>query len=77
MCASVVTSSAIPVLVADSNRMQSHLLTSALRRRPEFRIFSCLVNMDSILEAVASSPIAVLLLCLNPAVEIADQWAHR
>jgi len=41
---SAATSAAIPVLIADSNRMQAQLLTSALRRHSEFRIATCPMN---------------------------------
>ena len=68
-------SSAIPVLIADSNRMQSHLLTSALRRRSEFRISTCPVDVDSILQAVAFTPVKVVILSLNPSIEIGHQMA--
>src|SRR5580765_2315100 len=36
MTSSDATSDAIPILIADSNRMQSQLLISALRRHSEF-----------------------------------------
>jgi DNA-binding NarL/FixJ family response regulator len=71
----VAGSAAIAVLIADSNRMQSLLLTSALRRRSEFRIFTCPVDIDSILQAVAFTPIKVVLLSLNHSIEIAAQMA--
>ena len=35
---SAATSEAIGVLIADSNRMQAQLLTSALRRHPELHV---------------------------------------
>jgi DNA-binding NarL/FixJ family response regulator len=72
---SVAGSAAIAVLVADSNRMQSHLLTSALRRRAEFRILTCPVKIDAILQAVAVTPVKVVLLSLNHSIEIAGQMA--
>jgi len=72
---SVVVSAAIAVLIADSNRMQAHLLTSALRRRSEFRISTCPVDIDSILQAVAFTPVKVVLLSLNHSVEMAAQMA--
>jgi DNA-binding NarL/FixJ family response regulator len=62
---SVATPDAINVLVADSNRMQSQLLTSALRRRPEFRIATCLMETVSILQAVTAKLPHVALLSLN------------
>jgi len=70
-----VTPVAIAVLIADSNRMQAHLLTSALRRRSDFRISTCKVDISSILQAVASSPAKVVVLSLNHSVNVADQMA--
>ncbi len=72
---SVSVAAAIPILIADSNRIQAHLLTSALRRRSEFRISTCLVDVDSILQAVAFTPTKVVLLSLNQSVEMAHQMA--
>jgi len=54
----------IRVLVADSNQMQSQLLVSALRRRPEFSVASCSSDAEAILGAVASSPADVVI--INP-----------
>jgi DNA-binding NarL/FixJ family response regulator len=68
-------SAAIPVLIADSNRIQSQLLTSALRRRSEFHISTCLVDVDAILSAVAFSPVKVVILSLNQSLEIPNQMA--
>src|SRR5271155_5625918 len=66
---------AISVLIADSNRMQAQLLTSALRRRSEFRISTCLIDIHSILQAVASAPARVVVLSLNHSIDIAGQMA--
>jgi len=55
----------VRVLVADSNQMQSQLLVSALRRRPEFAITSCAMDADAILTAIASSRADVAV--INPA----------
>src|SRR5208283_5348052 len=66
---------AINVLIADSNRMQAQLLTSALRRRSEFHISTCQVDIASILNAVASAPAKVVVLSLNHSVSIANQMA--
>ena len=68
-----VPSSAITVLIADSNRMQAQLLISALRRRSEFRISTCPVDVSSMLRAVASTPANVVVLSLNHSVEVAAQ----
>ncbi|MFZ0319174.1 MAG: response regulator transcription factor [Candidatus Sulfotelmatobacter sp.] len=65
----------IPVLIADSNRMQSHLLTSALRRRSEFCISTCAVDVDAILKAVACTSVKVVIFSLNRSVEVASQMA--
>jgi DNA-binding NarL/FixJ family response regulator len=51
---SAVVSDAIGVLIADSNRMQAQLLTSAPRRHSEFHIVNCQMNTIAILQAVAS-----------------------
>ena len=62
---SAATSDVLSVLIADSNRMQSQLLASALRRRTEFRITVCRMDTGSILQAVASKAPRVALLSLN------------
>lgn len=72
---SAVASSAIAVLIADSNRMQAQLLTSALRRRSEFRVSTCQVDIASILHAVNSTPAKVFVLSLNHSVSITSQMA--
>lgn len=59
--APVAMSNAIGVLVADSNPMQSQLLTGALRRRPEFAVHSCELNLDIILDALDADEIHVLV----------------
>jgi DNA-binding NarL/FixJ family response regulator len=66
------TSEAIGVLIADSNCMQSQLLTSALRRRCEFHITACPMNAVSILQAVTAERPAVALLSLNAAANAAE-----
>jgi DNA-binding NarL/FixJ family response regulator len=75
MNSSAMVSSAIAVLIADSNRIQAQLLTSALRRRPEFHISTCQVDIASILQAVTSAPAKVVVLSLNHSVNIAGQMA--
>lgn len=69
------TRAAISVLIADSNRMQAQLLTSALRRRSEFRVSTCAVDITSILDAIASAPAKVLMLSLNRSISVAGQMA--
>jgi DNA-binding NarL/FixJ family response regulator len=59
------SSSPIPVLIADSNRMQAQLLTGALRRRPEFRIATCTVEESSILRAISGAVARVVVFSLN------------
>ena len=56
------TSSTIGVLVADSNQMQCQLLVGALRRRPEFRVHSCGVDMNVILSTIAEFPVDVIVM---------------
>ena len=69
----------IPVLIADSNRMQAQLLTSALRRHSEFRITHCAMNSVALLHAVALKRPRVALLSLNAAVEVSETLStlHR
>jgi DNA-binding NarL/FixJ family response regulator len=69
------SSVAIPVLIADSNRMQAQLLTSALRRRSEFRISTCAVDEASIVRAVAANSAKVVVLSLNQSDSVANQMA--
>jgi len=71
----VSAANAITVLIADSNLMQAQLLSSALRRRSEFRISTCAVDIASILKAVDSTSIRVVVLSLNHSVSIASQMA--
>jgi DNA-binding NarL/FixJ family response regulator len=54
----------IGVIVADSNQMQCQLLVGALRRRPDFRVTSCLLDTEAVLHAVVSSEAQVAI--LNP-----------
>lgn len=74
-----VTSQPIGVLVADSNRVQVQLLTSALRRHAEFRVTHCLLDSASILQAANSRPLSVALLSLNAMAEAQQTIAilHR
>jgi DNA-binding NarL/FixJ family response regulator len=52
----------IRVLVADSTQMQSQLLTSALRRRPEFAVTSCAKSDEAILRVAGRDPLDVAVL---------------
>jgi DNA-binding NarL/FixJ family response regulator len=64
-----------PVLVADSNKMQAQLLTSALRRRSEFRIATCAIDVNAILQAIAANSSKVVLFSLNRSISLASQMA--
>jgi DNA-binding NarL/FixJ family response regulator len=55
-------STTIGVLIADSNQMQSQLLVRELRRRPEFRVTSCTLDPDAILNRIESAPVEVAIL---------------
>jgi DNA-binding NarL/FixJ family response regulator len=66
---SPATSKEIRVLVADSNRMQSQLLTSALRRHAEFHVNACEMNYASILHAASANLPRVALLSWNASTE--------
>jgi len=60
------------VLIADSNRMQAQLLTSALRRRPEFDIVTCPMDTLSILQAVSGKLPQVVVLSLDTPANVAE-----
>lgn len=55
----------IEVLLADSSQIQVQLLTSAMRRHPEFKMASCPLDVDIILSTLRDSPVDVLLLAGN------------
>lgn len=55
-------SAVIGVLIADSNQMQCQLLVGALRRRPEFTVNSCALELDAILLALDAHPVHVIVL---------------
>jgi DNA-binding NarL/FixJ family response regulator len=59
---SLENSTSIGVLVADSNQMQCQLLVSALRRRPELQVTSCVLDPDAILQITNSLPVQVAVL---------------
>lgn len=73
------TSQPIGVLVADCNRMQVQLLTSALRRHAEFRVSHCPLDSVSLLQAANSRPLSVALLSLNASANAEETIAilHR
>ncbi|MGC2194862.1 MAG: response regulator transcription factor [Terriglobales bacterium] len=57
--------SPIRILVAASSQMQLQLLTSALRRRPEFQVTSCTLDPELILTTLETCSTDVLLLDAN------------
>jgi DNA-binding NarL/FixJ family response regulator len=69
---SAATSRPIDVLIADSNRMQSQLLISALRRRPEFEVTSCPMEAVSILRAVSQKMPHIVLLSMTAALRASE-----
>lgn len=60
--ASSPSSDSISVLVAESNQMQGQLLVSALRRRPEFSVSFCGLDLDQIIAALSASPAHVAII---------------
>jgi DNA-binding NarL/FixJ family response regulator len=66
------TSHAIGVLIADSNRMQAQLLTTALRRHPELSISTCPIDTSSIEKVVSSQHPRVALISLNPTASVSE-----
>jgi PleD family two-component response regulator len=69
---SAAASRPIDVLVADSNRMQSQLLISALRRRPEFTIAACQIETTSILRAVSQKVPHIVLLSMTASLKASE-----
>lgn len=59
-------SDVVGVLIADSNRMQAQLLTSALRRRSEFHVHTCEMDTFSIFQAVTLEHPDIAILSLTP-----------
>ena len=55
----------IDILIADSSRMQSQLLISALRRHPEFSVTACQMDTVSMLRAVAQQVPKIVLLSIR------------
>lgn len=66
------TSNIIGILIADSNRMQAQLLTSALRRHPEFHITTCQMDTLSILQAVSAKLPRIAVLSLNSTASVSE-----
>lgn len=65
MSLSSATPEAVGVLVADSNRMQAQLLSTALRRHPEFHVHTSLMDPVSMSQSVAAESTRVALLSLG------------
>ena len=72
MGSSTATSEGIRVLIADSNRMQSQLLISALRRHAEFHISACEMETVSILRSVTEKYPHVALLSISSTVSVGE-----
>ncbi len=68
MSLSSATSEALGILVADSNRMQAQLLSTALRRHPEFHVHTCAMDAVSIEQSVAAASPRVALLSFGSSV---------
>lgn len=68
----VAPSESLSVLIADSNRMQVQLLSSALRRHPEFHLVTCQMDTESILQSVAGKAPRVALLSPPSPVDISE-----
>lgn len=68
----LASSKPLGVLIADSNRMEAQLLTSALRRRSEFRISTCSMEMSSILQCVAARRPGIALLSFQSRTNISE-----
>jgi DNA-binding NarL/FixJ family response regulator len=69
---SAATSTAVGVLIADSNLMQAQLLTSALRRHAEFQVNTCLLTTVAIVQAVTAKPPRVALLSLSHSASVSE-----
>jgi len=62
----------IDVLIADSSPLQLQLLTSALRRRPEFNLISSTLDVQMILQILSSESCKVVILAMNHKHEALD-----
>src|ERR1700733_11034037 len=69
---SAATPDAIHVLVADSNRMQAQLLASALRRRPEFHVATCQMDILSIHQSIAAKLPSVAVFSLKTSTDVSE-----
>jgi two-component system nitrate/nitrite response regulator NarL len=75
MESSAATSAAIAVLVATASRMQSQLLTNALRRRSEFDITTCSTDLQSLLKAASSENPKVVLWSPNASLSLPENMS--
>jgi DNA-binding NarL/FixJ family response regulator len=73
------TSGALSVLIADSNRMQAQLLSTALRRRPEFQVASCALDMETVAGHAAAQNPRVVVFSFSGPTALTDTLAiiHR
>jgi len=62
----------IDVLIADSSPLQLQLLTSALRRRPEFNLISSTLDVQMILQILSTESCKVVILAMNHKHEALD-----
>lgn len=69
------TTNAIPVLIADSSRMQAQLLIGALRRRSEFHVSTCELEVAPIVRAIAAESARVVVFSLTRTVSLASHMA--
>ncbi len=53
----------IRVLLADSDGLRAQMLLSAMRRRPEFEVHSCLMESDVVAQASRQADSEVIVLC--------------
>ncbi len=58
-------SGSIRVLLADSDGLRSQMLTSALRRRPEFAAYGCSMDGDTILQMLRQIEGDVVIICVD------------
>ncbi len=63
------------VLIADSNRMQSQLLMSALRRYGNFKISLCRMEISAVIHAADARSPKLALLAPSPFLSVADNMA--
>lgn len=66
---------AVPVLIVDSSRMQAQLLVGALRRRSEFHVLTCEVDVAAILRTIAAESTRVVVFSLTRGASAAAHMA--